>query len=138
MMATNNPIPSTPVKTVKEQADGLSPVSIFADLVQETPFKKQSTTKTITTTSPESKAKASRRGEVWDMIHTETKGDWDAMHAALQQQLTGKVELDWAIPVVAPKEITLQPPTKEEYTSLATKMKERLEKNITRTRSDKK
>ena len=110
----SNPLPSTPVKTTKEQADGLSPVSIFADL-GSAEFVGDDKANNSTQKNNEraarfemGKTKASRRSELWNNIHDETKGDWDAMHAALQQQLTGKVELDWAVPIVTPKAITLQ------------------------------
>ena len=134
IFAPSNPLPSTPVKTTKEQADGLSPVSIFADL-GSAEFVGDDKANNSTQKNNEraarlemGKTKASRRSELWNNIHDETKGDWDAMHAALQQQLTGKVELDWAVPIVTPKAITLQPPTEADFTLMATKLEERLNK----------
>ena len=74
------------------------------------------------------KTKASRRSELWKKIHDETKSDWDAMHVALGEQLNAWVELDWAVPIVTPKAITLQPPTEADFTLMATKLEERLNK----------
>ena len=121
---------STPRKGIEFDEEMQSPVSInfdFDSVTTET-MKKVVISSSSSIGKSTGKAKATLRKKIWEDIRSETKENWDAMHAALQQQLTGTVELDWAVPIVAPKAITLQPPTEADFTLMATKLEERLKK----------
>lgn len=134
MMMNVHPQPTrTPIKTTKATTvGGVSPVSIFATFNDEqpaTPVKKLSPA--ALATSNISKAKALTHSKLWSTVQEETKGDWSAMHDVLQQQLQGKVQLNWSMPAPQTTVITTPPPTAEEYLQLTTKLTQCLQQRDT-------